>query len=150
LDLEYRKSWDSYALEIEKIHSNGKSDIIYWQCKFPFPLQNRDYLYERVHKIIDDHYFLLSRGIEHEDKPEHKKFVRVDDYNVSMIMKPHEKEHTKFGIHYFDDMKGSIPKVLINWVSKTAVPQFINQTAKVAREYPKEKLDKMRDSFRTN
>ena len=48
LDIDYRKTWDSYVGSIEKIEENNNLEIIYWDVKYGVPfVSNRDYVYCR-------------------------------------------------------------------------------------------------------
>ena len=60
-------------------------------------------------------YFTMSKSGTHDTKPEQKGFVRVDDYFSKSVMKHIDDQTAELRLIYFDDMKGSIPKSLINW-----------------------------------
>jgi hypothetical protein len=85
--------------------------------KFPWPLANRDYVCHRKSRSHPDRgiHFTMSKSGKHESKPEQKGFVRVEDYFSKSVMKHIDDETTELRLLYFDDMKGSIPKSLVNW-----------------------------------
>ena len=49
---EHRMVWDS---SVDSLHVldviDNNTEIMYWAVKFPFPLMNRDYVFERIHKM---------------------------------------------------------------------------------------------------
>ena len=58
-----RKKWDDYAIDIKKLTTVGKSDLLQWACKFPWPLSNRDYVFWRSErKPDDDTVIILMKG----------------------------------------------------------------------------------------
>jgi len=51
-------------------------------------------------------------------------------------MKPaHDGKSTQLFLDYFEDLQMSIPSSLMNWVTKTAVPEFIKRVSAQAKAY---------------
>ena len=85
--------WDDHALRLSVIDKEDEtqSDIVHWIQKFPFPLNNRDYLYVRRYcldtsiknapKIV-----IRCHSINHPSVDNDKKCVRVNQYESSMII----------------------------------------------------------------
>jgi len=40
-------------------------------------------------------------------------------------------------MHYYDDPKGNIPSMIINWAAKTGVPGFLTNMKKACGNYTK-------------
>ncbi len=122
--------------------------------KFPWPLANRDYVFNRRGKYYDDKktYVSVGRATNHDQKPEVPKVVRVDTYLSAMALKDNGEKGSLFRFWYYDDLKGSIPKMVINWyltftkfidrVIGSAIPEFLKKMADTSNKYPDEKLKK--------
>jgi len=134
MDLEYRKSWDTYVKELRQV---GSSDVIYWNVNFPFPLSNRDYTYVRESRCHDDAtWVILAEGVASSEVPVSKSVVRVTEYKQFIVIQRVDETHSKVFMHYFDNPGGSIPTWLINWAAKTGVPKFLEDMEKACARYP--------------
>lgn len=58
---------------------------------------------------------MVCKGGPHTSKPERNGFIRVDSYLSMLIFKHVDDKTTQFWLLYSDDMKGSIPKTIVNW-----------------------------------
>ncbi|KAH9510170.1 hypothetical protein Btru_043646 [Bulinus truncatus] len=138
MDLEYRKQWDSYVKVLEVKQCEGRN-LIYWEVNYPFPLWNRDYIYERELKVIEKEakkiWAVMAKSVNTPSVPEKSGIVRVDDYLQSAVLCSNGKNGTKAFMHYYDDPKGNIPTWLINWAAKTGVPQFLIMMQKACKGY---------------
>ncbi|XP_005100570.1 phosphatidylcholine transfer protein [Aplysia californica] len=139
MDLEYRKEWDSYAKELFVKECEGRN-LIYWNINFPFPLWNRDYVFGREYREMEQNgrkvWAVLAKSIETPSVPERKGLVRVSDYLQSAVMCSNGKQGSRAFMKYFDNPGGNIPTWLINWAAKTGVPQFLTTMHKACRGYP--------------
>jgi len=140
LDNKYRRDWDAYALEVDSIDNVDGSDCVYWACKFPWPMSNRDYLFWRKGKFDQDMYLTVSKAGKHDKKPETKSFVRVDTYQAMMCMRQTDKG-TEFRLMQYDDMKGSIPKAIVNWAISSGLPEYLKKIHQACTKYPKDKME---------
>jgi hypothetical protein len=57
---------------------------------------------------------LVSKAGKHPKKPEEKNFVRVEHFRSVMAMRQKD-QNTEFRLIYHDDLKGNIPKTIVNW-----------------------------------
>eukprot|EP01108_Squamamoeba_japonica_P006121 TRINITY_DN4924_c0_g1_i2.p1 TRINITY_DN4924_c0_g1~~TRINITY_DN4924_c0_g1_i2.p1 ORF type:complete len:161 (-),score=15.95 TRINITY_DN4924_c0_g1_i2:29-511(-) len=120
------------------------TQVVYWQSSMPFPLSSRDYLYMRRGLVIGDRHLLISKHIdEHPEAPEKKGVVRVFPCHQEMVLESVDND-TRFALHYFDDLKGSIPKWLINKAAKSIVPSMIDTTHQRSQAYPSERASSLR------
>ncbi|KAK3106166.1 hypothetical protein FSP39_014092 [Pinctada imbricata] len=145
MDLEYRKVWDSYVKELYEKDMDGQK-VIYWNVNFPFPLWNRDYVYLRELREMEQYgkriWAVLAKSIECSSFPEKSGVVRVDDYITYCALTTDGKGGSKAFMKYYDNPKGMIPKWLINWGAKTGVPQFLTTMQAACRGYPDYKKSK--------
>ena len=139
MDLEYRKSWDSYVKELYDAKCDNIDGVIYWNVNFPFPLSNRDYTYVRECRRHDDDvtWVILAEGVSTSDIPVKKSVVRVTEYKQYIVIQSDGESRTKFFMHYFDNPGGSIPTWVINWAAKTGVPSFLSDMEKACAGYDK-------------
>jgi hypothetical protein len=73
-------------------------------------------VYYRKGRIVgEDLYLYIAKAGPHPTKPEHKSFVRVDNYQSTIAVKHIDNDTAEFRLLYHDDMKGSIPKGIVNW-----------------------------------
>ena len=69
-------------------------------------------------------------------KAEGKDAIRVERYEQYVFVEAIDETHCRFRGMMCDDPRGDIPKKLINWASKKAVPQFLDSMVKSADAYP--------------
>jgi hypothetical protein len=140
-DLDYRVKWDAYAKVIcvkDTLRPEMDSwvvdqDMVYWEVAFPWPLANRDYVFYRHTEATKDGLLVLvSKGIEGVTSvPEVPGVVRVEQLRTYFVIKPLERG-CEFALLYFDDLKGSIPRSIVNWAVSKAVPAFLNSLVDAA------------------
>jgi len=142
IDNEYRKQWDQYAIAIDTVDVVDGSSCVYWSCKFPWPLSNRDYLFYRK-GIFDEEtqtFLLVSKSGKHDKKPEFSNFVRVDNFASLMTIKQVD-DKTEFRLWQQNDMKGNIPKTIVNWAISSGLPDYLKKIQEVCVKYPQVKLE---------
>ncbi|XP_062975976.1 phosphatidylcholine transfer protein [Elgaria multicarinata webbii] len=140
MDLNYRTKWDQYLREMcEKTH-DGLS-VIYWELKFPFPLANRDYVFirERQDMELDGQkiYVILAKSVTTSKFPEKPGIVRVKNYRQSVAFVSDGKKGSRVFMSYFEDPGGKIPSWLVNWATKTGVPNFLKDMQRACHTYRK-------------
>ena len=93
LDLDYRMKWDDHALSLSvvDIEESTHSDVVHWIQKFPFPFNNRDYLYVRRYCLDAEvnsppKIVMKCHSITHPRVHDDKKCVRVSKYESSMVI----------------------------------------------------------------
>lgn len=86
-------NWDDHALRLSVIDfdEDSQSDIVHWVQKFPFPLNNRDYLYVRRYclnssKDGSQKIIMKCHSIDHPAVTNEIKTVRVRQYESTMII----------------------------------------------------------------
>ncbi|XP_072027266.1 stAR-related lipid transfer protein 7, mitochondrial-like [Amphiura filiformis] len=141
LDLEYRKVWDKYVIELDCVDRDDDtgSEVIHWVSKFPFPLQSRDYVYTRRYQV--DHkkktMMLVSRAIDHPTRPASNKHVRVTTYFSQMVIKPHksfDESGFDYVLTYHDDPQAMFPQCAVNWVTHKGCPDYVSKLHDAAKQ----------------
>ncbi|XP_074652661.1 phosphatidylcholine transfer protein-like isoform X2 [Tubulanus polymorphus] len=121
MDLEYRKTWDSFVKELKEIPTRGGT-AIYWEVNFPWPMSNRDYVYARELRELEIDgqkvWVILVKAVTLSEVPEKPGVVRVTDYVQTCALTSDGKRGSKAYMKYFDNPGGSIPTWLINWGAK--------------------------------
>ncbi|CAK8678920.1 phosphatidylcholine transfer protein-like [Clavelina lepadiformis] len=144
MDIAYRKTWDSYVKELTYLRK-GDPEVIYWEVAYPWPMSNRDYVYLRQAKTMIKNeknvYAILGRSAkpgeleERETVDPKRGVIRVDDYLQSMVIADNGKGTSRIYMHYYDNPKGHIPAVVVNWAAKTGVASFLTTLEEACRSY---------------
>lgn len=155
---QYRTLWDksvSSLFVVDNITNNR--EIVYWATKFPFPLQDRDYVFERSHFMDDSskRIEISSRSITHKSKAETFKFVRVFNYGSSLVIRAEEDLYQRgmsYCLTYYDDFGMPIPAQVKDRLANTKIPEFLEKvreaaeylgtTGKLYVPYPEPKVKK--------
>lgn len=100
----------------------------------PWPLSNRDFVYQLESKYFGDNNDILvtlSKATSHPSVPDVHKVTRVLDYNHTLVMKSIEGgKKTKFYVMYFEDPKGGFPIAMVKFAAKKGVPLLIGKRRK--------------------
>lgn len=141
MDLDYRKTWDSYVHELYEKEVSGKK-FIYWDVKFPKPMSYRDYVYKRELRTFERNgkkvFVILAQSVQDKENfPEKWMTIRVEDYHQTVTITDDPSGGVQVFMRYYDDPKGMIPAWLVNWASKTAVPAFLDQMKTSCQNYEK-------------
>jgi len=140
LDILKWKAWDTNMETVEIIQKEADTetvDWVYWSVKYPIGFSNRDYVYKRhVEDKGDGVYIIRCKAENHTNKPATNKRVRVDNYECFLALTDaDEGKSVRIFMDYFEDLKMSIPNWLVNWVTKTAVPEFLKKLSAQAKIY---------------
>ncbi|CAO3682348.1 unnamed protein product [Rhizopus stolonifer] len=141
LDLEFRKKWDKNMQSYQHFEYNGDQGL-HFEIKYPWPLSNRDYAYVIEKKLLkdeeeNDYIVILGESLPAASFPGRKGVIRIDTYMQHICISPN-KDGCLIYMDYFDDPKGNIPKSVINWAAKIAVPSFVNNLKDACLQYEKE------------
>lgn len=140
IDLEYRKEWDFLVKLLECIKKDylSRSEVIRWITKFPYPLNDREYVFIRRYCIEPNEKLLimLSRGIpEMSDLVYNKSAVKVTQYKSNMIIIPYEdfdKNGIYYIIQYYDVNKAKIPKLAYSFITSSGLPDYVSKLRKAS------------------
>ncbi|KAL4232371.1 StAR-related lipid transfer protein 7 [Mactra antiquata] len=140
LDLDYRKTWDSHVVTLEKVEEDATtgSEVIYWATKFPGKVfYDRDYCYVRRVKIDKKTNImtLSAKSIDHPHYPPSDNYVRVSDYTSQMSVRAHttfDENGLDYVMSYCDNPQVSAPSWIINNLSQKQLPGFLEQLHQAA------------------
>ncbi|CAF2392200.1 unnamed protein product [Rotaria sp. Silwood2] len=149
LDLDYRMKWDDHALRLSIVDTDEdtQSDIVHWIQKFPFPLNNRDYIYVRRYCLdisisTSPKIIIKCHSTNHPNVRNDTKSVRVNKYESSMIIQSKHKldeKGMKFLLTYHEDAKASIPTSTYSYLAQSGIPDFVEKLHIAAKKLPKYK-----------
>lgn len=135
VDLEYRLGWDVHAVKLELLDSepSTNSDVIYWETKWPSLFSNRDYVFKRRFRVDKKRnlLFLVNQNTTHPARPPVSNKQRVSEYWSYMVIKPKtsfDKPGMEFSLTYFDNPGANVPSSMMNWVTTSAMPDFLKKT----------------------
>lgn len=141
---EIRRQWDKVLSNFEILEDNpaeGRS-VLYYIVKTPIGTSNRDFLQQR--KIKRDFptqgtYTMHFKSVTHERMPEKPKIVRADTLISGYIIEPSLDEKgrpsTKLTIISQNDIKGIVPKAIVNIAASRAPRQWVNNLVKGCLDY---------------
>ncbi|KAF7247016.1 Phosphatidylcholine transfer protein [Varanus komodoensis] len=115
MDLNYRKKWDQY-LRVQYVFIRERQDM--------------EVDGEKI-------YVILAKSVSTSKFPEKPGIVRVKNYKQSVAFQSDGKKGTKVFMWYFDDPGGKVPPWLVNWATKTGVPNFLKDMQRACHAYCK-------------
>jgi hypothetical protein len=129
-DPEFRKTWDNNMLKGYNLcQLDARNDIGYYAAKFPWPLQDRDFLNLRSWMEFDNgEYIIMNYSVKHSEVPETTKFTRGLSYNTGYYLKPMNNGPsvgTKMLYLSHSDPKGNIPHMVLNSTMTSLVPKMM-------------------------
>eukprot|EP00931_Biecheleriopsis_adriatica_P062231 TRINITY_DN3747_c0_g1_i1.p1 TRINITY_DN3747_c0_g1~~TRINITY_DN3747_c0_g1_i1.p1 ORF type:complete len:701 (+),score=129.93 TRINITY_DN3747_c0_g1_i1:236-2338(+) len=135
---ENRMQWDRAFYQMEVLDNIQGSDILYSVLRIP-AFTARDYVQYRRVKVLEDGSILISlRSADHEKAPEHPGNVRAESYISGYVLRPYQEGSEK-GIKLFlmtsTDIKGVIPKWIINWVAPKKPGEWIDCLKRACLDY---------------
>lgn len=146
-DIDYHKVWDEYCIKLVKHAVQGSSDLIYWKVKFPWPMDDRDYVLNR-RAVVDrltpqgPYWYALSQTTKNAELAAIKGTVRVDTYSSHFVIRPlplsdgtSSTRACQFAVLAIDDPKMVIPQAVINWAVEKALPGMMKKFRQAATKY---------------
>jgi len=140
-DLDHWKTWDENVEELSILEKHNEfSDTVYWAVKYPYPFSSREYIYKRFTKYYESHkmWVICCKACEHAGKPTSKR-VRVTQYKMLQALRETPDGTCQTVMESFDDPQLSIPGWLITWVTRTAIPTFMQKLHVECKAYTAKK-----------
>jgi hypothetical protein len=131
-DTDIRQQWDKLFHQFEVVeHDEDKMHtVLYYLIKAPIGISNRDFL--QLRKVVHDFpeegiTYMHFKSIEHVDKPPVKKVVRAETIISGYVIEQIQDDPpvTQLVIISQNDIKGLIPKYLVNMASGKAPKQWV-------------------------
>eukprot|EP00345_Euplotes_harpa_P007862 CAMPEP_0168351002 /NCGR_PEP_ID=MMETSP0213-20121227/21525_1 /TAXON_ID=151035 /ORGANISM="Euplotes harpa, Strain FSP1.4" /LENGTH=380 /DNA_ID=CAMNT_0008361597 /DNA_START=1 /DNA_END=1140 /DNA_ORIENTATION=- len=130
-DTNIRQEWDKlfHHFEVVEHDEETKRTVLYYVIKAPLGISNRDFLQQR--KVIFDFptkgvTYMHFKSIEHPEKPLVKGIVRAETIISGYIIEQIQDDPpiTQLTVISQNDIKGLIPKYLVNLASGKAPKQW--------------------------
>jgi len=143
-DTAYRTKWDHVVAGfrvVEKI--DEVTDIIYFMIKAPFGVSTRDFVQQRCYQLDypqKDHVVISFVSTTHPSVPPIKNHIRGETILSGYIIRPARSDphnSTEMIIISQVDIKGSIPKTIVNYVASKAPLEWVNKMVKAVKEKPR-------------
>lgn len=134
-DGDYRRCWDDNMVECYEICQLDRyNDIGYYSIKCPTPMRNRDFVTQRSWYWKDDEFIIFNHTVHHKDVPLKKGFIRGSSILSGYYI---EKKGEGCSLTYVSqvDLKGHLPKWLVNRASTKIAPKVIIKVHKAALGY---------------
>eukprot|EP00347_Sterkiella_histriomuscorum_P014396 403361026 len=143
---ELRKQWDKVLSNFEIIEDDpvtGKS-VLYYMIKTPIGVSNRDFLQQRKVKFDFPAKNMISmhfRSVTHPKCPPIPKNIRADTiisgYVFEKIFNFDGTIDTQLTIISQNDIKGIVPKAIVNMAASKAPKQWVQNLVKGCQDYVK-------------
>jgi hypothetical protein len=140
-NMEQRCSWDKVFATMNLIEKDIQgSEILYSVLKAP-AVTPRDFLqYRRIRVMEDGTIHIVLRSAEHHGCPENKANIRAESYISGYILRQ-EVENGEQVLKIFlmaaTDVKGFVPKWVVNYLAPKAPPQWVDSLRDVTLAYQK-------------
>ncbi|TNV82685.1 hypothetical protein FGO68_gene8647 [Halteria grandinella] len=143
---EVRRSWDKVLSNFEILQEDPGDGIsvLYFMIKTPIGVSNRDFVQQRkVKKDFPQPGFITMhfKSVSHPKCPEKPHTVRGDTLISGYIIEPdvdsQGRPSTKLTIISQNDIKGVIPKAIVNMLSGKAPRQWVGNLVKGCEDYMK-------------
>ena len=131
-DTDIRQTWDKlfYRFEVVEHDEEKLETVLYYIIKAPFGISNRDFLQRRrvmynfPKKDVTTMHF---KSIEHPDKPPVSGIIRAETILSGYIIEQIQDDPpvSQLIVISQNDIKGLIPKYLVNLASGRAPKQWI-------------------------
>ena len=134
MDTMYRSEWDVNVMEKKVIeYIDNYNEIQYYQVKMPV-VSNRDFVYIKAWRYVDDEFIIFNRSVEYELEPPRDGFVRANFQDCGYFAR---KENGKTVLYYVihNEWNGWIPAFLINKLGVQVCPSVIAKLADGCRKY---------------
>lgn len=143
-DLDFRKAWDNLVVELEVVDRDNEtgSEVVHWVTRYPFPMYSRQYVFVRRYDVdhLNNVMVVQNRSTEHPRIPNSRKYVRVNRYNSTMVIRPHrsfDEDGLDYILTYCDDPQSPIPSAAYNWVASTGFSEYVSKLHGVALQLKK-------------
>eukprot|EP00330_Aristerostoma_sp_ATCC50986_P007684 CAMPEP_0114593842 /NCGR_PEP_ID=MMETSP0125-20121206/15439_1 /TAXON_ID=485358 ORGANISM="Aristerostoma sp., Strain ATCC 50986" /NCGR_SAMPLE_ID=MMETSP0125 /ASSEMBLY_ACC=CAM_ASM_000245 /LENGTH=187 /DNA_ID=CAMNT_0001793431 /DNA_START=1693 /DNA_END=2256 /DNA_ORIENTATION=+ len=150
-DSENRKKWDTVTTQLKILEQvDDKTDVIHFVIKTPFGCSNRDFVQKREYCLDypkKDHIVVSFVSVTHPAMPHIKGNVRGDTKIAGYVMRPlpDDPNSTEMFILSQCDIKGMVPKFIVNYVAGKAPAEWIKKltdACDVAKGLKKDKKKK--------
>lgn len=129
---ELRKAWDKVIDEIIVLEEATDSSVLYISTQAPFGISNRDFVHRRVKKMTKKGPVILDVSVESEKRPPSPKYIRAHTFFSAGLFETLENGSTKYSMISQVDIKGWLPKMVVNLVTTKATSQWFSDLEEAA------------------
>lgn len=145
-DTNIRQSWDKLFHKFEVVEEDDAHTVLYYVIKAPLGISNRDFL--QCRQVVEDWprkgiTYMHFKSIEHPEKPEVKKIVRAETIMSGYVIEQIQDDPpvTRLIVVSQNDVKGLIPKALVNMGASKAPKQWISNLIKGCDDLMKQRAE---------
>lgn len=135
---EKRMQWDRAFFDMKIVENIEGSDILYSVLRVP-ACTPRDYVQYRRARVLDDGTILISlRSAIHPELPEKSGMIRAESFTSGYVIRRYEEgseKGTKVFLMTCTDVKGIIPKFIINFVAPRKPGEWIDALKKACLDF---------------
>lgn len=138
-DFEERTKWDKTFCKMAVVDPSCQgSDVVYCLMKIP-TVTPRDFLqYRRARVLADGSILIMLRSAEHAKMPENSSYIRVENKISGYILRQDFEDNQpvlRIFLMTCSDVKGMIPKWIINYLAPKKPAEWMDALRKAATEY---------------
>jgi len=140
-DTVNRAKWEPVTMGLRVVEQiDDHSDIIYYYVKTPFGITERDFVQKRnfAFDYPEKGSIIMSfESCTHPSAPPLKNRIRGETHIAGYVMRPSTTRpgSTDFCIISQIDIKGSIPKAIVNMVAGKAPADWVKKLTKACEKY---------------
>ena len=128
-DTSIRTKWDAVFNEFRLIDTTPHYEVLYYMIKTPFGITKRDWLQRRIeiHDYPEPGTIILHFcSMEHPLMPPKKGVIRAETLISGYVIRPTSENTCTVMIVSQNDIKGLIPKVVVNSFATKAPADWVN------------------------
>lgn len=138
-DAKYRATWDEYMLEAKDFYRlDDHNDVGYYHMRWPAPLTNRDFVNQRSWYLAPDQseFIIMNFSVALKEMPPRKGVIRAISYLTGYHAAALPGGGVRFTYVTQADVKGKLPKWLINVATTSGAPSLLAKIFKATTNYP--------------
>eukprot|EP00003_Mantamonas_plastica_P021580 TRINITY_DN3517_c0_g3_i3.p1 TRINITY_DN3517_c0_g3~~TRINITY_DN3517_c0_g3_i3.p1 ORF type:complete len:174 (+),score=21.98 TRINITY_DN3517_c0_g3_i3:262-783(+) len=135
-DLPTRREWDPLLEDLQTIERYDEyQDVIYFLVRAPITIADREFLQNRARRHRKDEHIILFRQGPNELVDETHGVVRAETIISGYVIRPDGDNGTKVTVIAQNDIKGMIPKAIVNMFAASQPLTWFNTFKKEAVAY---------------
>eukprot|EP00828_Plagiopyla_frontata_P026213 TRINITY_DN3408_c0_g1_i1.p2 TRINITY_DN3408_c0_g1~~TRINITY_DN3408_c0_g1_i1.p2 ORF type:complete len:268 (+),score=16.90 TRINITY_DN3408_c0_g1_i1:435-1238(+) len=138
-DTNTRVTWDPVCADFQVIETiDDFNDVIYYRLVTPFGVSRRDFLQKRSYRFSypnPESIIISFKSIEHEKCPQKPGIIRCDTLIAGYLLHPDptNPKNSILKICSQCDIKGIVPKFIVNSVASKAPVDWVNKMKKACK-----------------
>lgn len=134
-DDHYRDQWDTVCAESNHICTlDARTNLAYYCLRCPFPLQNRDVVFQRSWSEVENGFIIMNHSVELPTHPPRPGIVRAISHITGYYMATHGNDCVATYLSH-SDPKVSLPQWLCNRIGTLLAPGVFRKLFSAATRY---------------